>query len=702
MVRKIPLILLALSGALFWQMAAKCLADDRSLLGQADGHRSEKEYLQAETLYKQIINESNDVDRVLAAQKRLTILYIESNDELRAKAGFQELVTKFAGHEGVPEVVFELGEEYREVKKYDSAREVYQYVVDHWPQAGLAIEAQEAAIQLSIRLKDEAAAERGYDDLITKFAGNEELAKALDHVADEYRDADNYKKARAIYRYILKTWPEADHAKESQRGVVISSIRLGDDVNAVTGLEKLIADFGHDEWITGAVRDVADEYCDVKKYDRALEIYEYAIGQWPKAEGAIESQKGIVLANVLLGDEAAAQRGVEELISKFGGDEEAEDVVFDIANECRDLEKNKLALAVYQKVVENWPGKDEAIDSRTNTAKLYISLGDDPNAEAATQKLLTDFGGHNFITRAIEDVAKAWGEAGRHEKAAELYGYIVERWPGSDDTLWAQMRLVTSHIRQWDLDGAEMELVRLLSDFAGHKNLSDAVQEVVDDYYKHGEYERGRELYNQFKDIESGDEDTLLELQVGVVISNVGLGEESAVDAGIEKLISDFNDNPKLAKGLVQIGEKYYELARWHRNREYEDDWRACLQRATSIWKRIVYDLPRGDYSQEACYFTGRCYHELGEYETAIEHYDKVVSEWPNDKRACEAQYQIVLSYHELRMKGAMPLKEAVRKKREAVKKLVTEYPGCELVGVAIGLVGGREHFNPREEGEGK
>ena len=214
-------------------VGTRCFA---STIGKADGHRAEKEYLEAEAIYKQIIDESNDIKQVLQAQKRLTIMYIESNNEPRAKQAFQELVAKFAGHEGVEEVIFELGEEYRQEKKYDRAREVYQYVVDHWPQTGEAIEAQEAAIQLSIRLKDEAAAQQGYDDLIAKFSGSKDLAKAVDHVADEYRRADKYEKARELYRYIVQRWPEAERAIESQRGVVLSSIRMGDDANAAAGL----------------------------------------------------------------------------------------------------------------------------------------------------------------------------------------------------------------------------------------------------------------------------------------------------------------------------------------------------------------------------------------------------------------------------------------------------------------------------------
>jgi tetratricopeptide (TPR) repeat protein len=492
---------------------------------------------------------------------------------------------------------------------------------------------------------------------------------------------------------------------ESQRGVVLSSIRLGDDANAATDLDKLVADFGQNEGIAKAVRKVADEYCDVKKYDRALEIYGYAIAQWPEAEDATESQKGTVLANTLLGDETAAQQALEDFVQKFRTRKDAEEVAFDLANECRDLEKNKLALAIYQKVAENWPGTDEAIDSQTNTVKLYISLRDDPNSEAAIAKLLEDFDEHKLITRAIEDMATAWGEMGRHEKAAELYSYAVTRWPDSQHAIWAQAQMVRALIRGGDYEAAEAGLNTLIVRFLQDERLGEAAHEVIDTFYKVGEYERGKQLYEEFVEIQSGDEDALLEFQVGVVISNVGLGEESAVDAGIDKLISDFNDNPKLAKGLVQIGEKYYGRALQHKNQGLQEESNYYLGRAIAMWETVIGGLPVSDSTREAYYLAARAYMQLGEYGLAKEYYEAVVAGWPGWSRAGKAQYLVALCCHTSRFYGSgqVPIEEPLVKTREAVEKLLRDYPGSQSAEDGINLLGGPEAFkSATEEGEEK
>jgi len=194
----------------------------------------------------------------------------------------------------------------------------------------------------------------------------------------------------------------------------------------------------------------------------------------------------------------------------------------------------------------------------------------------------------------------------------------------------------------------------------------------------------------------------MLELQVGIALQSIKLGEPNKAEAAVEKLIADYNDHPNLAKGLFQIGENYYERANWYEHREEQAKWKEYLEHAIAIWAVILYELPVGGYTEQSCYFTGYSYQLMGEYDSAIDYYQQVVANWPAGKQACEAQYRVALCYHELRMNGAMELKEAIAKKHEAVNKVVRGYPDCIWVGQAMGLVGGRENFKLSEEGEAK
>ena len=170
-------------------------------------------------------------------------------------------------------------------------------------------------------------------------------------------------------------------------------------------------------------------------------------------------------------------------------------MAFDLANDCRDLKKNKVALAIYQKVAESWPGTDEAIDSQTNTAKLYISLKDDPNAEAAIGRLLTDFDQHNLIIRSIEDVANAWVEARRHEKAGELYKYIVKHWASGEWAVEAQTRLARMYIQIGDYEKADASAAELIESFSNAEGIAAAVEDVADMYQMVGSQAKSYPLH---------------------------------------------------------------------------------------------------------------------------------------------------------------------------------------------------------------
>ena len=187
------------------------------------------------------------------------------------------------------------------------------------------------------------------------------------------------------------------------------------------------------------------------------------------------------------------------------------------------------AAELYKLAVERWPSSKWAVEAQKRLARMYVKIGDYEKADAAAAKLIESFSNAEGVAAAIEDVADMYQMVGSQAKSYPLHRYVVEHWPEHERAIWCQMKAVLAQLRLGDLAKAEQELVDLLYGFAGQKDLSDAVQEVVDDYYKRGEHERGRQLYNQFKDIESGDEDTLLELQVGVTISSAGLGDEPAV-----------------------------------------------------------------------------------------------------------------------------------------------------------------------------
>jgi tetratricopeptide (TPR) repeat protein len=470
---------------------------------------------------------------------------------------------------------------------------------------------------------------------------------------------------------------------ESQRGVVLSSIRAGDDANAVSELEKLISDFAENENIARAVREVADEYRELGRYDEALANYGYVVQTWPGTEQAMEAQSGKVLAHISGKDYSAADAALNVLISKYSKGQDIEKIVKEIAGEYRELDKNAKAIEAYKKVVENWPGSDEAVESQTYVAKLYISASDDANAELAVEKLVAGFAKEDKVVEGVMEAAEEYGNASKHDKAGELYRRIVETWPDREEALWTQMGVVTSRLRAWDLDGAEAELGRLLTEFETNERLSDAVHEIVEEYRNTGAHEEGRQLFGWLLENRYSGDKTMLELQVGIALQSIKLGELDKADPAVEKLIGDYNDNPELAKALFQIGEEYYHKGLSYRNDSTEA--KCNFAKAIAVWERVIVQqsAPSGT-TVEAYYYLAACHRRLGEYEKAILYYENVISTWPGYKRVENAQFSIGYCYERLRDLGKIPESEADVKIEEAHKALVEKYPDSGLTGKAL------------------
>jgi len=255
-------------------------ADVSAQFEQADEYGDKGNYEQAEAIYKDVAEEYVGTESGLRAQRKLVCLYIKRGRTAEAEAAYQELLTEYADHDDIAEAVDDAADAYRDVKKYDKALEIHSYVADTWGDSAKAIDAQAGIARVNIALGREEAAEAAIEKLVADFSENEDIADTVDEVADEWRDAKKYDKALELYKYVVNTWPDSEQAMGSQAEVAKLYIELGDDPNAKAAVDKLMADSSDNNDIADALDEVADEWRDAKKYDKALELYKYVVNTW--------------------------------------------------------------------------------------------------------------------------------------------------------------------------------------------------------------------------------------------------------------------------------------------------------------------------------------------------------------------------------------------------------------------------------------
>lgn len=765
-------------------------ADVSAQFKQADGHRAEKEYSQAEAIYKAIVQDYPGSDEAFTAQRKLIILYMAWDKQAKAEAAYEQLVSefggredlvrvllweiagafreakeyesakkvyecvlsrwpthelalisqtgvikcylglrddanaaaalaelfkRFSGHEKMRSVVHDLAFEYRSMRKWAESRDLFRYFLEHWPDDEGAMKAQRLIVKASIRLGDDPNADVAIEKLIEQFEDKPGIVREMSEVANDWEESSRYEKAIPLYKYVVDTWPESEQAMGSQVSIAKSNIELGRDGAAKAAVDKLIADFSDNNDITDVIHEMADECLDAKKYEMARELYKLVVDKWPKDERAMWSQMSVALVSVAIEDEAGAEAAIEKVRSIYGGNEDAAKVIGPLADFCRyllgiDKEKkekatveiNKLlsdfskgdgvkavdhmgdfyrdtnkydkAVELFEYAADKWFESEQAIESQTNAVKVYISIGDEPNAQAAIDKLIAKFGGHANIAGAVAQVAERYLDEGSVQKAYEKYKYILEHWPDSERAIWSQMGMVRSRIRGLDMEAAGSELWDLLNGFAGHKDLAAAVHEIVEEYRNIGAYEEGRGLFKWLLENWPEGGGTMLELQVGIALQSIRLRELDKADAAVAKLIADYNDHPNLGKGLFQIAEEYYMEGFRHENQDLVAESKYYFAQAVNVWGKIIADMPESEYAAEGSLHSGDACCRLGEYDKALWLYQHLVDNWPQHEYAPHAQFLVAHTCQDLINRGIMPEAEAMPLIRQAYERILTDY----------------------------
>jgi len=129
-----------------------------------------------------------------------------------------------------------------------------------------------------------------------------------------------------------------------------------------------------------------------------------------------------------------------------------------------------------------------------------IAPGDDPNADAAVDKLLANFSGNELTGQAICEVAGHYRSLGEQQKADRLYQYVVDTWADGADTLWSQTSVAMANIGLGNDPNAQAAIDKLIANFNDHSQLTETVFGIAEQYSIRGFSYKSQGRAEQAKD----------------------------------------------------------------------------------------------------------------------------------------------------------------------------------------------------------
>ena len=289
MVKRLFFTSLVLVGLLVLVIADKCLAGAAAELAQAKKYRhmafyevpnnqKSRYYGQAEQMYKSIVQNYSGTDTALQAQRDLVTLYILLERPADRQTALNKLKSDFATHPKLPAALYFIARRNENTEnpagdKYQVSRDIYQYIIDYYPDSNQAAKAPLSILcgqALSyIDNGNYTAAEATIDKLISNFASHPRLPAVLFHMAyfDQFGKHPLQKK---IYQKIIQHCPGTKQAKFARfcipRFNIAEAIRAGDHSVVQTKLDIVKTNFSQESYLEIAGFTATDYYRRASEY----------------------------------------------------------------------------------------------------------------------------------------------------------------------------------------------------------------------------------------------------------------------------------------------------------------------------------------------------------------------------------------------------------------------------------------------------
>jgi tetratricopeptide (TPR) repeat protein len=455
----------------------------------------------------------------------------------------------------------------------------------------------------------------------------------------------------------------------------------------------------------------ANDYKRARQYEKAEAIYQQIVTSFPGSDDALEAQKQLTLLYITTDSPQQADAAFDGLTTGFAEHDDIAKAIYQIAQDgYHRAKKYDKAVEIHQYNVEHFTSDMYAMWSQVGIANSYISRGkDNATVDAAIDKLLGIFSEQPTLPTEIWKMANRCDRNGRPERALELHRYNVDYYPEDKYALWSQVQIIKSCISDADeTAAADAATNKLISVFSAQPTLPTEIWKIANRFDGLERIEKAIELHKYNVDNFPNDENAMLS-QIYIVyscIGNVKDGNDTAVDAAIDKLTSVFSARPDLPRELYKIAGKFKGLKMLDKAYQYyqyvaenfsDNDHALMAQQqmvslnlklgdqagASADVEKLIADFKEDENIAEAVSQVAKTYRANKKFTEAIELYNYVLENHPDDVFAIWAQVRITEINIELGVDEAIDA---------AVGKLRTEFSEHPLIGEALYTVA--EYFS--------
>jgi TolA-binding protein len=482
----------------------------------------------------------------LTPAKQNVISLIVTGKYAEADAATNKLIADFANSPGADEAVHQIALKHQEVKNYQKTIELSRRVITNWPQSPQAGWSQMDIVMANLYLKNETAAKAEIGTLVSHYNNDPNLPKMISIIAQAYRKED--------FGQILKQNFNSGSPAKIQLAIlnadILAKIESGDRTSG-RDIDKMMADFSSDADLPEMLLTIAQQLSWWHQYEQAGNICRQIVQRYPTSSSAAKAQQrisktgqinNIVSQLINSGDYGKVNKAVEELIERFGDEEDTPSTIYDIAGKLESACQFTLARQIYGEVVARYPNDKYAdlcrIAAQRTRGLALDESGDEAGAKIIFDGIASDFKGHSYLPANAMWTAEGYyrrafkaEQRGDHDKSKTLYSKTIQT------------------------------LDIIITNFSSSEEVPNACLLAGDCYRRLSDFQKSIEFYKKVVDKYPADRRAGLALfMVGANLQDMqtlellsGPEVDEAIKAAYQRLIKDYPncDTVKFAKNWL-------------------------------------------------------------------------------------------------------------------------------------------------------
>ncbi len=138
-----------------------------------------------------------------------------------------------------------------------------------------------------------------------------------------------------------------------------------------------------------------------------------------------------------------------------------------------------IALQEYKAVIANYPDHALAKKAKFKEGKCYEMLDDLENAKKSYLNYVQKYPLSTDVDDTYLIISGLWRKQGEHEKAIEIYNYVIKEYHDRDTVVFAHMQLGNTYLESGDYSSALQTFLRMREEFQVESQESDLLDNTL-------------------------------------------------------------------------------------------------------------------------------------------------------------------------------------------------------------------------------